>query len=116
MTCIHQQICLASGTEGSFLSKKTIIPSRSIKRSTPQHCNLVVRIGRRDKLAPNLNSPTVEATRRVKDGIAYLFVMNHNDTTAKIELDTASYRNIINDKIYTGSVELPAKDVWILGN
>ncbi len=66
-------------------------------------------------IEPVLSTPAgVEVTRRAKDGIPYLFVMNHNDTAVQIELETTSYLNVLNDKHYTGTMALAAKDVWIL--
>ncbi|UUZ86814.1 Beta-galactosidase C-terminal domain [Paenibacillus sp. P26] len=57
-------------------------------------------------------------TRRTKDGQDYIFVLNHNDEPATIDLGSGGYTNLLDSpdkqKPYTGSQSIGAKDVWIL--
>ncbi|MDR0464980.1 MAG: beta-galactosidase [Treponema sp.] len=57
----------------------------------------------------------IEATRRVKDGKEFTFVLNHNKTAAEIVIP-ASSRDLITDKVFTANerYSLPAAGVLIL--
>jgi len=66
-------------------------------------------------IRPILETPEgVEVTRREKNGQAFTFVMNHNDTPQTVDLGSSSYRNLLDDNDYSGRTEIGPKDVWIL--
>ncbi|WP_168120599.1 beta-galactosidase [Paenibacillus sp. HB172176] len=58
--------------------------------------------------------PGVEVTERSKDGVSFLFVMNHNDAAAKVELGETARQELLSGESLSGSFDLPAKGVLIL--
>lgn len=56
----------------------------------------------------------IEVTRRVKDGKAYTFLLNHNDEATKVELDQKLATDLLTGRTISGTVSLPAKSVMIL--
>src|SRR5690606_22323243 len=56
----------------------------------------------------------VETTERVKDGQTYLFVLNHNNEEATIELKDRQYKEVLTDDQVSGSLVLKEKGVLIL--
>lgn len=57
----------------------------------------------------------VETTLRVKDGIEYLFVLNHNAEAATVDLGERSGTELINGHVMKGGkAELAGHDVWIV--
>ncbi len=67
------------------------------------------------EIIPTLNVPQgVEAVKRVKDGQAYLFVMNHNDRPAAVLLPEGNYRDLITGKRVVGGATLEPTEVLIL--
>ncbi|MEK4978686.1 beta-galactosidase [Bacillus sp. FSL K6-6540] len=58
--------------------------------------------------------PGVEASARVKDGKRYLFLLNHNDQPAKVNVGKAPLRELLGGSDVSGEASLPAHGVWIL--
>ena len=58
--------------------------------------------------------PGVEASRRVKDGKQFLFVLNHNDGDAAVDLGPAERIDLLSGRTLSGAVTLAPKDVLIL--
>ncbi len=56
----------------------------------------------------------VEVTRRDKDGIGYLFIMNHNAGTATIDLGLEAGINLLTNQKVSGQTELAGYDVMIV--
>ncbi|MCJ1909931.1 beta-galactosidase [Planococcus ruber] len=56
----------------------------------------------------------VETTERVKDGQTYLFVLNHNNEEATIELKDARYKEVLTNEEVSGNLVLKEKGVLIL--
>lgn len=66
-------------------------------------------------IKPLLKVPAgVETTKRVKDGRAYLFVLNHNKETVTISLGESTYKDLLQDKEISGQTILEGKGVLIL--
>src|SRR5699024_4695211 len=55
-----------------------------------------------------------EVSERVKDGQAYLFVMNHNHESRQFYLEYDVKTDIITGKSHTGSCTIAGNDVMIL--
>lgn len=58
--------------------------------------------------------PGVEASARAKDGKRYLFLLNHNDQPAKVNVGKAPLRELLGGSDVSGEASLPAHGVWIL--
>ncbi|GIP17288.1 beta-galactosidase [Paenibacillus montaniterrae] len=56
----------------------------------------------------------VEVTLRVKDGVEYLFVLNHNEAAATIDLGKQGTELLSGRTMQGGSAELAGRDVWIV--
>ncbi len=67
-----------------------------------------------DVAAPCVVPPGVEATRRVRDGRGILFLLNHNERQARVDLGKHSYVDASTGSQRTGRVDLPAKGVLVL--
>jgi beta-galactosidase len=66
-------------------------------------------------IAPVLVAPEgVEASRRRKGTDSFLFILNHNDGPARIDLGTRHHRDLLAGGDVTGAVDLPAKGVMVL--
>ncbi|GGF84196.1 beta-galactosidase [Paenibacillus aceti] len=64
---------------------------------------------------PLLNAPAgVETTRRVKDGVPYLFLLNHNAQEAEVDLGLAGAVDLLTGKTVTGKISVPGRGVMIL--
>jgi beta-galactosidase len=59
-------------------------------------------------------APGVEATRRRKGGDSFLFVLNHNEEPARIDLGARKVTDLLEKKTVGGTVTLPAKGVMVL--
>ncbi|MBA9085110.1 beta-galactosidase [Fontibacillus solani] len=55
----------------------------------------------------------VEVTRRVKNGMSYLFLLNHNADPATVEINSEK-TDILTGKIVSGSLTVPGRGVSIL--
>jgi beta-galactosidase len=58
--------------------------------------------------------PGVEATRRRKGSDSFLFVLNHNEETVRIDLGSRQMTDLLERKAVRGTVKLPAKGVLVL--
>ncbi|WP_256757124.1 beta-galactosidase [Cohnella sp. WQ 127256] len=56
----------------------------------------------------------VETTLREKDGVSYLFVLNHNPGASVVSLGQQSGVDLLSDKQLSGNVELAGRDLWII--
>ncbi|MDQ0090239.1 beta-galactosidase [Paenibacillus anaericanus] len=66
-------------------------------------------------IKPLAKAPSgVEVTRRVKDGLAYLFLLNHNPETAIVEIGDELKKDLLTGEMVTGSVSLAGRGVMIL--
>lgn len=68
-------------------------------------------------IAPLVPIPTegVETTLRVKEGVEYLFVLNHNEAAATVDLGERSGTELISGRaLQGGKEELAGRDVWIV--
>ncbi|MCM3783022.1 beta-galactosidase [Neobacillus mesonae] len=66
-------------------------------------------------IEPNLAAPAgVEVSRRVKDGVSYLFVLNHNVEAVSYDLGELEAEDLISGSKLTGSVQIEGRDVQIL--
>lgn len=64
---------------------------------------------------PNLSAPSgVEVSRRVKDGISYLFVLNHNTEAVSYDLGQLEAEDLISGSQLSGMVSIEGRDVQIL--
>ncbi|MDL4841904.1 beta-galactosidase [Aquibacillus rhizosphaerae] len=58
----------------------------------------------------------VEISERIKEGVSYLFVMNHNDKISTFDLGEKETRDLISGISFTGNVSIDSKSVMILVN
>jgi beta-galactosidase len=59
--------------------------------------------------------PGLEVSRRVKDGIAFTFLLNHNAETVTVLLPRdATYTDLLTGQAVSGEVAIPSKGVMIL--
>ena len=56
----------------------------------------------------------IEVSRRVKDGRAFLFILNHNDAAAAVDLGPLEQTELLSGTTMNGTVTLQPKDVLIL--
>ncbi|WP_411169578.1 beta-galactosidase [Clostridium sp. MB05] len=56
----------------------------------------------------------LEITKRTKDGVEYIFILNHKDVDVEIDLGERKYIELITKKSLEGRMKIKAKDVWIL--
>jgi beta-galactosidase len=66
-------------------------------------------------ITPALNAPKgVEITIRHKNGEAIVFVLNHNASSASVELGTRMFRDLLSDEPVVRRITLEGYDVRIL--
>ncbi|MWV44190.1 beta-galactosidase [Paenibacillus sp. HJL G12] len=58
--------------------------------------------------------PGIEATKRVKGGRSFLFLLNHNAENAAVILGDGKHRDLLTGSIVQGTVELSGRGVMIL--
>ncbi|SME89160.1 beta-galactosidase [Paenibacillus barengoltzii] len=66
-------------------------------------------------IQPLLDAPEgVEVARRVKDGKAFLFLLNHNEGPAEVEIGSEAYKDLLAQTEVSGTVQVPGRGVVIL--
>ena len=66
-------------------------------------------------IQPVLVTPeNVEATKRVKNGKEYTFVLNHTDREETVQLGDRTMKDLLTDKSYSHTLTIPGKGVAIL--
>ncbi|GGH86009.1 beta-galactosidase [Pullulanibacillus pueri] len=66
-------------------------------------------------IQPLLKTPQgVEVTERVKDDQTYLFILNHNEASATVDLEELEAIDLLKQQKVSGSVSVPSKGVMIL--
>lgn len=66
-------------------------------------------------IAPVLHADAgVEITRRQNEQGSVIFVLNHNQAPARVDLGSASYTDLLTGQALQGAAEIPARDVWVL--
>lgn len=66
-------------------------------------------------IKPLLNTPSgVEVSERVKGDKSYLFVLNHNEDEAKVQVGDEPRRELLTDQIVAGELKLSGRGVMIL--
>ncbi|MHA7963899.1 beta-galactosidase [Paenibacillus sp. CAU 1782] len=56
----------------------------------------------------------VEVKERYKDGVTYLFVMNHNAEESIVNLGDETLKDVLSGAAFSGECRIPAKGVYIL--
>ncbi|WOO37185.1 beta-galactosidase [Anaerocolumna sp. AGMB13020] len=56
----------------------------------------------------------MEITSRTNENGKFIFVINHGTQTGVIDLKTAKYKNLLDDKCYSGKIQIAPSDVLIL--
>ncbi|TFE28538.1 beta-galactosidase [Cohnella luojiensis] len=56
----------------------------------------------------------IETSVREKDGVSYLFVLNHNAEVSEVSLGEQSGVDLLTDKSLSGNIELPGRDLRII--
>lgn len=65
-------------------------------------------------IEPLLETPRgVEVCARTKDGVDYLFVMNHHDSAQSYDLGDTEARELLTGKSCAGLIEIEARGVQI---
>lgn len=66
-------------------------------------------------IQPLLDAPAgVEVARRVKDGKAFLFLLNHNEGAAEVEIGSEGMKDLLAQTEVSGTVQVPGRGVVIL--
>ncbi|TYA12862.1 beta-galactosidase [Paenibacillus faecis] len=66
-------------------------------------------------IKPLLDAPVgVEVARRVKNGLEYLFLLNHNAEASAVEIGASERKDLLANAVVTGSVTVPGRGVVIL--
>ncbi|MGG1612818.1 beta-galactosidase [Paenibacillus sp. FSL K6-2441] len=66
-------------------------------------------------IQPLLDAPEgVEVARRVKDGKAFLFLLNHNEGAAEVEIGSEAYKDLLAQTEVSGTVQVSGRGVVIL--
>ncbi|GIP13448.1 beta-galactosidase [Paenibacillus macerans] len=66
-------------------------------------------------IKPLFEAPAgVETARRVKDGKAYLFLLNHNAEDAQVDIGANAKKELLSGETLTGTVTVPGRGVLIL--
>jgi beta-galactosidase len=66
-------------------------------------------------IQPLLDAPEgVEVARRVKDGKAFLFLLNHNEGAAEVDIGSEAYKDLLAQTEVSGTVQVPGRGVVIL--
>lgn len=66
-------------------------------------------------IEPVLNAPAgVETTRRVKDGVSYLFLLNHNASDVEVDLGNKKAVDLLTTESVSGRIVVPGRGVRIL--
>ncbi|NOU64040.1 beta-galactosidase [Paenibacillus sp. LMG 31461] len=66
-------------------------------------------------IQPVLDTPSgVEASVRVKDGRDFLFLLNHNEAVAEVQLGAGTYVDLLSGTSHEGKLQMGALDVRIL--
>ncbi|MED4957693.1 beta-galactosidase [Paenibacillus macerans] len=66
-------------------------------------------------IKPLLEAPAgVETARRVKDGIDYLFLLNHSAEDAQVDIGANAKKELLSGETLTGTVTVPGRGVLIL--
>ncbi len=77
--------------------------------------SLLQHLCQQQSIQPVLDTPAgVEAGRRVKDGQAFLFLLNHNAEAATVELGSLQTSNMLEDQPVGSSIEVPGNGTIIL--
>ncbi|WP_211747593.1 beta-galactosidase [Paenibacillus sp. Marseille-Q4541] len=76
---------------------------------------LIDKIAADKGIEPNLVTPEgVEVSRRVKDGISYLFVLNFNKETSSYDLGEVQAEDLLTGTSHNGTVQIEGRGVQIL--
>lgn len=76
---------------------------------------LIDKIAADKRISPNLDAPSgVEVSRRVKDGISYLFVLNFNPEAASYNLGDIQAEDLLTGTSHSGTVQIEGHGVQIL--
>ncbi len=76
---------------------------------------LLQHLCQQQSIQPVLDTPAgVEAGRRVKDGQAFLFLLNHNAEAATVDLGSLQTSNMLEDQPVGSSIEVPGNGTIIL--
>lgn len=66
-------------------------------------------------IRPLLDAPAgVEVARRVKDGKAFLFLLNHNEEAAEVEIGSVGMKDLLANAEVSGTVTVPGQGVVLL--
>ncbi|MEI7025588.1 beta-galactosidase [Paenibacillus sp. y28] len=84
-------------------------PSREFIRSWMR------RLCEEKQIKPLLDVPAgVEVTKREKDGVSYVFILNHTEKPQMIALGTGRYEDLLTGRSLSGDQELAPKKVMLL--
>ncbi|MEW4369166.1 beta-galactosidase [Paenibacillus kandeliae] len=76
---------------------------------------LMEHLSEQKQIQPVLDTPAgVEAGRRIKDGQAFLFLLNHNAEAATVELNSTTTVNMLDDQPVDSSIEILGHGTVIL--
>lgn len=66
-------------------------------------------------IEPLLNAPAgIETTRRVNDGVSYLFLLNHNASDVEVDLGNKEAVDLLTTESVSGRIVVPGRGVRIL--
>lgn len=68
-------------------------------------------------IAPLVSAPEgIESVQRVKDGVSYLFLLNHSAEELRADIGTLERTDLITGSKFSGSTPVPGRGVLILSD
>ena len=68
-------------------------------------------------IAPLVSAPEgIESVQRVKDGVSYLFLLNHSAEELRADIGTGERTDLLTGKTFSGSTPVPGRGVLILSD
>ncbi|MNN78629.1 Beta-galactosidase BgaA [compost metagenome] len=66
-------------------------------------------------IKPLVNAPEgIESVQRVKDGVSYLFLLNHKEGELSADIGAAKRTDLLTGKTFSGTAVVPGRGVLIL--
>ncbi|AIQ45165.1 beta-galactosidase [Paenibacillus sp. FSL R7-0273] len=74
-------------------------------------------LAKENGIEPLVSAPEgVESVQRVKDGVSYLFLLNHNEGESIADIGGATRTDLLTGKAYSGTAVVPGRGVLILSD
>ncbi|MNI21045.1 Beta-galactosidase BgaP [compost metagenome] len=69
------------------------------------------------EIQPLVSAPEgIESVQRVKDGVSYLFLLNHKEGELSADIGSAERTDLLTGKTFSGTAVVPGRGVLILSD